>query len=109
MKLEHFAQMRALEAAYISTNAALTDAVLNDPEAREKSSLKLKRIQFDAWEGLASELDRVCGLLECSKRQFLEGAVSEALDRAEAAYVETLNKVAADRSGAQVTLIAEGR
>ncbi|MCT5499352.1 hypothetical protein LZL65_30210, partial [Pseudomonas aeruginosa] len=79
---------------------------LNDPDSRE--SLKLKRIQFDAWEGLADELEKVCEMLDCSKRQFLEGAVTEAIDRAKDAYFETLDRVSADLSGAQATL-GEGK
>lgn len=105
MKLEHFAQMRALESAYTSTNQRLVDVAINDPDFRE--GLKLKRIQFDAWEGLADELEKVCEMLDCSKRQFLEGAVTEAIDRAKDAYFATLDRVAADASGVQLTVEGE--
>ena len=105
VKLEHFAQMRALHDAYISTNSALVDHALNsDPDARE--TLKVRRIQFDAWEGLAADLERVCARLDCTKRQFLEFTVSEAVERAEAVYEDTLNKVSADMSGVQLTITA---
>ena len=104
MKLEHFAQMRALHDAYVSTNSAFVDHVLNQPDGRE--SLKMRRIQFDAWEGLAADLERVCARLECTKRQFLEFAVAEAVQRAEAIYEDTLNKVSADMSGVQLTITA---
>lgn len=105
MKLEHFAQMRALESAYISTNQTFVDHLLKDPDASKH--VPLKRIQFDAWEGMVDELESVCALLECSKRQFLEGALAEALTSAKAAYFSTLDKVAADRSGAQLSLVED--
>lgn len=103
MNLEHFAQMRALECAYVSTNQTLVDIVLADAETAK--NLPLKRIQFDAWEGMVDELESVCALLDCSKRQFLEGAVSDAITRAKATYFSTLDKVAADLSGVQLTLV----
>lgn len=107
MKLEQFAQMRALEHAYSSTNQAFVDHLLSDQEKGDKlrKELPLKRIQFDAAAVLADELEKVCGLLNCSKREFLEGAVSEALDRAQAAYFSTLEK-AADAGGPQYSLTA---
>lgn len=105
MKLEHFAQMRALESAYISTNQTFVDRLLTDPESAK--NMPLKRIQFDAWEGMVEELESVCSLLECSKRQFLEGALAEALTNAKAAYFSTLDKVAADSSGSQLTLVED--
>ena len=111
MKLQHFAQMRALESAYVSTNQGFVDHLLGKDEKEGgtlRQDLRLKRIQFDAAEGLAEELDSVCGLLDVSKRQFLEGAVWEGLERAKAAYFETLEKVAEDESGAQMTLTVEG-
>ena len=107
VRLEHFAQMRALENAYSSTNQTFVDHLLSGPDAeRTRSELPLKRIQFDAAEVLADELEKVCGLLQCSKRQFLEGAVAEALDRAQQAYFATLEKVA-DSGGPQYSLTAE--
>ena len=102
MKLEHFAQMRALESAYTSTNQRFVDLLLSDPKTAE--NMPLKRIQFDTWEGLAEELDKVCELLDCSKRQFLEGAVVEALDKAKTIYFATLNRVADDVGGPQYSL-----
>lgn len=105
MKLEHFAQMRALESAYVSTNQTLVDRVLAEQDGEK--ILQTKRIQFDAWEGMVEELESVCALLECSKRQFLEGALSEALTSAKAAYFATLDKVASDSSGAQLSLVED--
>ena len=99
MKLDQFVQMRALETAYASTNQSFVDHLLKPDELdgdRMRQSLQLKRIQFDATAGLADELDKICGLLQCSKRQFLEGAVYEAIERSSTAYFETLETVARD-------------
>lgn len=109
MKLTHFAQMRALESAYVSTNQGFVDHLLRQDEAQGgklRQDMQLKRIQFDATAGLAEELDSVCGLLDVSKRQFLEGAVWEALDQAKTAYFAKLDELARDDSGAQLTLEA---
>lgn len=103
MNLEQFAQMRALESAYTSTNRAFVDhLVKNDPNVAEQ----LKRIQFDCAPFLADELEKVCGLLQCSKREFMEGAVVEALDRAQKAYFGTLERVAQEEAGPQYVLQA---
>lgn len=104
VRLEHFAQMRALENAYTSTNQSFVDHLLAGQDGdKMRKELPLKRIQFDAAEQLADELEKVCGLLDCSKRQFLEGAVAEAIDRAQHAYFATLEK-AAESGGPQYSL-----
>ena len=103
MNLEQFAQMRALESAYTSTNRAFVDHLLTDDKVAEQIT---KRIQFDCAPFLADELEKVCGLLQCSKREFMEGAVVEALDRAQKAYFATLEKVAQDEAGPQYSLTA---
>jgi hypothetical protein len=102
MNLDHFAQMRALETAYIATNRRLVDHLLNGGTPPEH--IKLKRIQFDAWEGLSQELDSVCSLLDCSKREFLEVAVYEAIQKAMTAYRQTLDQVSKASDGVQVSL-----
>jgi hypothetical protein len=104
MNLEQFAQMRALESAYTSTNRAFVDHLIaTDKAAADQMT---KRIQFDCAPFLADELEKVCGLLQCSKREFMEGAVVEALDRAQKAYFATLEKVAQDEAGPQYSLTA---
>lgn len=106
MNLELFAQMRALQAAYTSTNQGFVEHMLREDErggGMLRQDLKLKRIQFDAPEALAQDLEAVCELLECSKRQFLEGAVFEAIGKAQASYRRTL-EAAAVVDGPQYTL-----
>lgn len=112
MKLEYFAQMRALESAYVSTNQSFVDHLLNADEregGKLRQELRIKRVQFDAAEALVTELDSVCNLLDVSKRQFLEGAVWEAIERAKGAFFATLDRVGADAGDQrQVQLTVEG-
>lgn len=109
MKLEHFIEMRALESAYISTNERFIDHMLSDEEKAEehRKNLRLRRVQFDAYEPLIEEMDSLCQLLECSRRQFLEGAMVDAIEKARSLYAATLERVA-DPDG-QLTLdVVEG-
>jgi hypothetical protein len=111
MKLEHFAQMRALQSAYISTNQTFLDQLLSEDEKSAgtlRQEMSLKRIQFDTSPALVDELEKVCDLLECSKRQFLEGAVVDALDRAKQAYFKTLSEVGGDEAGGVTLTVVEG-
>jgi hypothetical protein len=106
VKLEHLAQMRALESAYASTGSRLVDFALRDGGSGQEAQLPLKRIQFDAWEGLAVELEKVCELLDCSKREFLEAAVVDAIGVAMGAYRSTLDRVREDDAGPQASLLS---
>jgi GAF domain-containing protein len=94
MRLQHFAQMRALEKSYQSSNAGFVDHLLNDAEKAEtiRGSLRLRRIQADVVEELAEELDRVCKLLDISKRQFMEGAIAEAISEVDHHYRTALDE-----------------
>ena len=55
---------------------------------------------------LAEDLDKVCGLLDISKRQFLEGALAEALERVKASYFGTLDQLAKSEGMPQLSLEA---
>lgn len=93
MKLESFANMRALQAVHTSTNSSLLDHFLASSQADElRETLKLRRIQFDTHPALCDELDTVCNLLNCSKREFMEMAVIDALSKAKTVFFETYEK-----------------
>lgn len=85
MKLDQYATMRGMQTAHDYTNQPILDAMLKDSENGPKirEEVLTKRIQFDTTPQLFSHLESVCALLSCSKREFLQMAVSEALDRAE--------------------------
>lgn len=79
MNLETFLKYKGLNAAYISGGSHMLDHFLRDDSVRDQ--LKLKRLQFDTHEGLYNEVENACALLDCSKREFLELAVIDALNK----------------------------
>lgn len=101
MKLEQFATMRGMQHAHISTNQAVLDHLLNDAENGPKirQDLLSKRIQFDTTPELFAALENVCSMLECSKREFLQMAVWEAVDRAQAVFATAYEQVAGQPLG----------
>lgn len=100
MKLESFASMRALQALHTSTNSHLLDHFLSSSQGDEiRETLKLRRIQFDTHPALCDELDSVCDLLDCSKREFMEMAVIDALSKAKTVFFETYKKVGGRKYG----------
>lgn len=90
MKLETFSTMRALQALHTSANSGLLDHFLNSSQGDElRETLKLRRIQFDTHPGLSDELETICNLLDCSKREFLEMAVIDAISKAQKVFFST--------------------
>lgn len=90
MNIETFAKMRALQEVHTSGNSSLLDYFLSgDQEVEARETLKLKRIQFDTNPALFEKLEELCELLDCSKREFLEMAVVDAIKNAERSYSET--------------------
>lgn len=87
MKLDQFAKMRGFQQSHNSTGSFVVDHFLKGENGDElRAELKLKRIQFDTSSQLAERLESVCSLLECSKREFLEMAVWEAIERAQGVF-----------------------
>jgi len=90
MKLNHFAQFAALRQADSFSNSTILECVIEGQtgeDLREKGALK--RIQFDTSPVLYSKLENLCSMLNCSKRAFLEMAVIDAIEKAEAVFGET--------------------
>ena len=87
MNLENFATMRALQSAHTSTNQFLVDQMLDSESGDEiRQNLKLKRLQFDCAPSLHEEVENICLLLNCSKREFLEMAVRDSLEKAQGTF-----------------------
>lgn len=83
MNLENFSKMRALQTAQSSTNSSFIDNLLAGPQGDEmREKILTKRLQFDTTSELYARVESMCSLLECSKREFLEMAVCDALDKA---------------------------
>ena len=96
MKLDQYAAMRAMQTAHNMTNQPILDHLLNDSEhgSSIRADVLTKRIQFDTTPQLFAELESVCSLLECSKREFLEMAVRESIKRAEEIFGEVFEDTA---------------
>ena len=96
MNLDQYAAMRAMQMAHNITNQPVLDQMLSDsdngPKIREE--VLTKRIQFDTTPLLFAKLESVCALLDCSKREFLEMAVRESIQRAEETFGEVFEDVA---------------
>lgn len=93
MKLDQFAKMRGYQQSHNSTGSFFVDHFLNGESGDElRAELKLKRIQFDTSPQLTERLESVCSLLECSKREFLEMAVWEAIERAQGVFEDAFKE-----------------
>ena len=101
MKLDQFATMRGMQYAHISTNQGFLDHLLNDAENGPKirQDILSKRIQFDTTPELFAALESVCSLLECSKREFLQMAVGEAINRAQTVFATAYEQVSGQPLG----------
>jgi hypothetical protein len=95
MKLDQYAAMRAMQTAHNMTNQPILDAMLNDADhgPQIRAEVLTKRIQFDTNPALFAKLESVCALLDCSKREFLEMAVIDAIDRAETTFGDVFQNV----------------
>jgi hypothetical protein len=95
MNLNQYATMRGMQTAHEMTNQPILDHMLNDadngPKIREE--VLTKRIQFDTTPGLYAKLESVCSLLKCSKREFLEMAVFESIEKAQAIFGDAFHQV----------------
>lgn len=95
--------MRGMEFAHNQVQNPLIDAMLNDPEtgAQVREQIQIKRIQFDTSLILADKLDAVCSLLNCSKREFLQMAVMDAVEQAEAVFCDSYKDVTGREFGTE--------
>jgi hypothetical protein len=95
MKLNHFAQLAALSSARQIIESCVLDKALDAPEADDvRKEFALKRLQFDTSQELYSKVEAVCVLMTCSKREFLEMAVIDAIEKAWAVYEKTYEEAA---------------
>lgn len=79
MNLENYVKMRALENA---SNSSFLDHMLAGDQGDEiREKILTKRLQFDTTPYLYGEVEAVCELLNCSKREFLEMAVADAIKK----------------------------
>lgn len=69
----------------LDESAKLIDLLLDDPDASEnfKKQLKLKNVCAQLQEPLVNRLESTLSILSMSKREFLELAIIEALDKSD--------------------------
>jgi len=100
MKLNHFAQLAALRTAHSAIGAYMLDSVLSGPDGDQvREKFALKRLQFDTNPELYAKVESVCSLLECTKREFLEMAVIDAIDKAWTVFEETYQEASGHAYG----------
>lgn len=82
MDIKQFARMRGLQAAHERFSSAVLD---HFPEARDKAleAGVVRRVQFETLPELVEQLEVICGVLGCTRREFLERATLEAISRAQ--------------------------
>lgn len=83
-KIDEIATFAGLQSARTHRNADFTEAFLARPDVQEQ--LGMKRVQFETVPQLYERLEGICGLLDVSKREFLEGALIDAIEAAEAKF-----------------------
>lgn len=109
MNIETYSQMKALLQASTEGNQRLVERLLEGEQADEAcAQLKFKRIQFDSHAGLTEQLEEVCNLLDCTKREFLEMAVYEAVHRARETFFKTYQNETGCEYGTRVGYDSEG-
>ena len=81
MKFDDLIQYKALHLDYV-TSGASSDFLLEGVSAEEKKK-HLRNVCALISVALFDRLEETCNLLEISKRQFIEAALVECLDRAQ--------------------------
>jgi len=67
--------------------------MLNSDQGDEiRERLLTKRLQFDCVPELHAEVETLCNLLDCSKREFLDMAVRDAVERAESTFMASFQE-----------------
>lgn len=87
MDFESLVRFKTLQEVYTRNNSGLVDHFLKDPSVAEQ--IGLKKLQFDVSKQLFDGVEAICVMLGMSKREFLEAAVSDAINRANAIVAES--------------------
>lgn len=81
----YFEKKLALQSLRFSVDSSskLLDMMLDDPQESEKLKGKFKNVCAMISQPLTERLEHTLDILDMSKREFLEGAIIDALDKAE--------------------------
>lgn len=82
MKFDTLVRYKALDQVYSLGNRKILDHFLDQENPIVQEQLGTRKIQFDASAELFKDLEEVVSVLDMSKREFLESAVSDALQKA---------------------------
>lgn len=82
MKFDTLIRYKALDQVYSLGNRKILDHFLDQENPVIQEQLGTRKIQFDASPELFKDLEEVVGVLDMSKREFLESALSDALKKA---------------------------
>jgi len=99
-KIDEIATLAGLQSARISRNADLMEAFLTSSEVQEQ--LGMKRIQFETSPILYERLEGICGLLDVSKREFMESALVDAINAADEKFNAVYQEVTGREFGSEV-------
>jgi hypothetical protein len=93
MNLDQYSKMRGYENALTSTNSQFVDHLLASDQGDEiRKTILTKRLQFDTTPELFNQVESTCSLLQCSKREFLEMAVCEAISKSEGVFMDAFKE-----------------
>lgn len=82
MSFHQYIEYKALDRMYATENDAILGMVLRDSDTGEAVKSQMRNVCALISQELFDSLENMCGLLEISKRKFIEGAVIEAIDQA---------------------------
>lgn len=97
--IEQLATFKALEQSRIHRGADLLESFVTSGQGQ---NLGLKRIQFESHPSLAERLENVCTMLDVTKREFLEAAVIDAMERAEQGFCAVYKEATGREFGEEV-------
>ena len=98
-KIDEIATLAGLQSARTSRNADFVEAFLGRPDVQEQ--LGLKRVQFETSPVLYERLEGICGLLDVSKREFMESALIDAIDAADSKFNAVYQEVTGREFGTE--------
>jgi hypothetical protein len=80
MNFESLIRYKTLHESYQASNQGLIEHVLRQPGAA--AEVGLKKLQFDVTKERFDQVESICAILNMSKREFLDAAVGDAVEKA---------------------------
>lgn len=84
MNFDDLIRYKSLHLKYTSSNSGLTELLLDAPNAEAQIPVPMKNVCALLSQQLFDRLSETCALLDISKRTFIEKALIEALNKADA-------------------------